>query len=243
MGLFKRKPPIDDEAPRCPECRERVPEGATECAMCGRDLQDESPARRPGAGLGDAPSRRPGIVGISRRDGGRWRRGCRHDPTHRPRHRLCVARRRAASLGRLDLVHQGRQRLVEHAGRRPAGAGDGGRRLHVRLAGRRRNHRGARRPATCRSSPARARCSPTSPRRSPTRAPTASSSSAPSTRSSRPTASKIAFEWFNNSYTNTWDTLRLHRRRRPTAATCSARSRASASPTPTASPASRSSAC
>lgn len=40
MRLFKRKPPIDDETPRCPACRERVPEGATECAMCGRDLRD-----------------------------------------------------------------------------------------------------------------------------------------------------------------------------------------------------------
>ena len=44
MGLFKRKPPIDDETPRCPECRERVPEGATACAMCGRELQE--PAAR-----------------------------------------------------------------------------------------------------------------------------------------------------------------------------------------------------
>jgi hypothetical protein len=40
MGLFKRKPPIDHQAPRCPACNERVPEGATACAMCGRDLHD-----------------------------------------------------------------------------------------------------------------------------------------------------------------------------------------------------------
>ena len=40
MRLFKRKSPIDDEGPRCPACNERVPEGATECAMCGRNLQD-----------------------------------------------------------------------------------------------------------------------------------------------------------------------------------------------------------
>jgi hypothetical protein len=39
MRLFRRKPPVDD-APRCPECRERVPDGAVECAMCGRDLRD-----------------------------------------------------------------------------------------------------------------------------------------------------------------------------------------------------------
>ena len=40
MRLFKRKSPIDDEAPRCPECHERVPEGAAACAMCGRDLRE-----------------------------------------------------------------------------------------------------------------------------------------------------------------------------------------------------------
>jgi DNA-directed RNA polymerase subunit RPC12/RpoP len=39
MRLFRRKPPVDD-APRCPECRERIPDGAIECAMCGRDLRD-----------------------------------------------------------------------------------------------------------------------------------------------------------------------------------------------------------
>jgi DNA-directed RNA polymerase subunit RPC12/RpoP len=39
MRLFKSKTPIDD-AVRCPECGERVPEGADECAMCGRDLHD-----------------------------------------------------------------------------------------------------------------------------------------------------------------------------------------------------------
>jgi hypothetical protein len=37
MRLFKRKAPIDD-AVRCPECGERLPDGADECAMCGRDL-------------------------------------------------------------------------------------------------------------------------------------------------------------------------------------------------------------
>jgi predicted amidophosphoribosyltransferase len=40
MRLFKRKPPIDDQAPRCPACHERVPEGASACAMCGRELHD-----------------------------------------------------------------------------------------------------------------------------------------------------------------------------------------------------------
>src|SRR5687767_5166001 len=44
MRLFKRKPEIDD-AVRCPSCRERVPEGAAECAMCGRDLTRRGDAR------------------------------------------------------------------------------------------------------------------------------------------------------------------------------------------------------
>jgi hypothetical protein len=35
MRLFKRK---DEDAEQCPECHERIPEGVTECAMCGRDL-------------------------------------------------------------------------------------------------------------------------------------------------------------------------------------------------------------
>ena len=35
MRLFKRK---QEDLPCCPECRERIPEGATECAMCGHEL-------------------------------------------------------------------------------------------------------------------------------------------------------------------------------------------------------------
>ena len=38
MRLFKRKG-IVDEAPRCPECGERVPEGAEICAMCGHAFE------------------------------------------------------------------------------------------------------------------------------------------------------------------------------------------------------------
>lgn len=39
--LFKRKPDLEeDDVVRCPACGERVPEGATECAMCGRGLRD-----------------------------------------------------------------------------------------------------------------------------------------------------------------------------------------------------------
>ncbi len=40
MGLFKRKPQADEEPLRCPNCNERVPEGADRCAMCGHDLND-----------------------------------------------------------------------------------------------------------------------------------------------------------------------------------------------------------
>ena len=40
MGLFRRKTTDDDDAVRCPRCRERVPDGASECAMCGRELDD-----------------------------------------------------------------------------------------------------------------------------------------------------------------------------------------------------------
>jgi len=40
MGLFKRKAILEDDAVRCPGCAERVPDGAAQCAMCGRDLAD-----------------------------------------------------------------------------------------------------------------------------------------------------------------------------------------------------------
>jgi DNA-directed RNA polymerase subunit RPC12/RpoP len=39
MRLFKRKT-ASDEAIRCPECGERVPRTAEECAMCGHELAD-----------------------------------------------------------------------------------------------------------------------------------------------------------------------------------------------------------
>jgi hypothetical protein len=39
MGLFRRKAIVEDEGERCPRCTERVPEGASECAMCGADLR------------------------------------------------------------------------------------------------------------------------------------------------------------------------------------------------------------
>jgi hypothetical protein len=43
VGLFRRKTKTEDESQRCPRCRERVPEGADECVMCGVDLR---PLRR-----------------------------------------------------------------------------------------------------------------------------------------------------------------------------------------------------
>jgi hypothetical protein len=39
MRLFRRKATSEDEGERCPRCRERVPEGADECLMCGVDLR------------------------------------------------------------------------------------------------------------------------------------------------------------------------------------------------------------
>jgi hypothetical protein len=42
MTLFKRKSDVE-EVPHCPTCGERVPEKATECAMCGQDLEASPP--------------------------------------------------------------------------------------------------------------------------------------------------------------------------------------------------------
>jgi rRNA maturation endonuclease Nob1 len=35
MALFRRKREENDELVRCANCRERLPEGATECSICG----------------------------------------------------------------------------------------------------------------------------------------------------------------------------------------------------------------
>jgi len=43
MRLFRRRATSEEEGERCPRCRERVPEGADECHMCGLDLR---PVRR-----------------------------------------------------------------------------------------------------------------------------------------------------------------------------------------------------
>jgi hypothetical protein len=39
MGLFRRNVTVEDEPERCPVCRERLPDDADECAMCGADLK------------------------------------------------------------------------------------------------------------------------------------------------------------------------------------------------------------
>jgi hypothetical protein len=50
MRLFKRKPEVEDDAVRCPECHERIPDGAVVCAMCGYELSDETAAPDGGGG-------------------------------------------------------------------------------------------------------------------------------------------------------------------------------------------------
>jgi hypothetical protein len=44
MGLFRRKPKVEEEPERCPLCTERLPDGVDECAMCGADLKALRPA-------------------------------------------------------------------------------------------------------------------------------------------------------------------------------------------------------
>jgi hypothetical protein len=39
MGLFRKSAKGNDEAERCPRCRERLPDGATACMMCGVALE------------------------------------------------------------------------------------------------------------------------------------------------------------------------------------------------------------
>jgi hypothetical protein len=55
VGLFRRKQAgLEDDSERCPRCRERVPDGAVECMMCGLALapvrvqtsQERAEARR-----------------------------------------------------------------------------------------------------------------------------------------------------------------------------------------------------
>ena len=44
MGLFRRNTTMEAEPERCPLCRERVPDDADECAMCGADLRPLRPS-------------------------------------------------------------------------------------------------------------------------------------------------------------------------------------------------------
>jgi hypothetical protein len=39
MRFIRRKATTEDEGERCPQCSERVPEGADQCLMCGADLR------------------------------------------------------------------------------------------------------------------------------------------------------------------------------------------------------------
>ncbi len=40
MALIKRRQSTEDVAVRCPNCHERVPDGARQCTMCGQGLAD-----------------------------------------------------------------------------------------------------------------------------------------------------------------------------------------------------------
>jgi rRNA maturation endonuclease Nob1 len=44
MALFRRRAAVEDEPERCPVCRERLPDDADECAMCGADVKPLRPA-------------------------------------------------------------------------------------------------------------------------------------------------------------------------------------------------------
>jgi hypothetical protein len=56
MGLFRRKPKVEDDAERCPLCTERLPDGADQCAMCGADLKALRPRSAGRAGGPVTPS-------------------------------------------------------------------------------------------------------------------------------------------------------------------------------------------
>jgi hypothetical protein len=56
MGLFRKRAQDGDQAERCPRCRERLPDGATTCMMCGVALEPLLGARRnEEAGVSNAP--------------------------------------------------------------------------------------------------------------------------------------------------------------------------------------------
>ena len=51
--MLRRKKLTEEEGERCPNCRERVPEGAVVCMMCGLRLEPVRDASR------DAEAKRP----------------------------------------------------------------------------------------------------------------------------------------------------------------------------------------
>ena len=44
---FLRRKKNEPEVPRCPVCRERLPEGAAECHMCGHPVRATDESERP----------------------------------------------------------------------------------------------------------------------------------------------------------------------------------------------------
>jgi rRNA maturation endonuclease Nob1 len=56
MGLLRRKTTTEGEPERCPLCRERIPDDADECAMCGADLRPLRPSAER-MGVGSRPNR------------------------------------------------------------------------------------------------------------------------------------------------------------------------------------------
>jgi len=49
MSLFRRKATLEVEPERCPVCRERLPDKAEECGMCGTDLKPLRPSDERGS--------------------------------------------------------------------------------------------------------------------------------------------------------------------------------------------------
>ena len=50
MRFFRSKTDVEVEPERCPVCRERVPEHADQCGMCGADLRALRPWSERAAG-------------------------------------------------------------------------------------------------------------------------------------------------------------------------------------------------
>jgi hypothetical protein len=62
MGLFRKKSTADEDAERCPHCRERVPAGAVECMMCGVALEPLRSVESRDEAKASGGRRRDGIV-------------------------------------------------------------------------------------------------------------------------------------------------------------------------------------